>query len=63
MWFERAGSSALAQLVQNRRRWSQPTRLSGFPGCGKRVMHHAALRVRGVVTLVVRDEFDNGPLG
>ena len=63
MWFGPAGSPALAQFVQNSRRWPEMTGRGGFPGRGQRFVQSAALLVGEVIAFVVRDEVDNRSLG
>jgi hypothetical protein len=58
-----AGSPALAQFVQNCRRWPEMTRLGGSPRRGQRFVQSMALLVSEVITFVVRDEVDNRSLG
>lgn len=57
------GSPALAQLVQNRGRWTKTTRLSRFPGRGQRFVQGAALVVGQIIAFVVGDEINDRPFG
>src|SRR6266852_8049396 len=62
-WWRPAGSTTLAQFVQDRRGWAETAIFSRPPRCRQGGVKRATLLIGQAVTLVVRDKVDDGAVG